>query len=38
MYFRPCLRDLMTMPDDLVNDHWFPMEVTEVLKYETVAH
>ena len=26
------------MPEDLVNDNWFPMEVAEVLKYETVVH
>ena len=38
MYFRHCLCDLTTMPNDLVNDNWFPMEVAEVLKYETVVH
>ena len=26
------------MADDVVNANWFPMEVAEVLKYETVVH
>ena len=26
------------MPDDLFNDNWFPMEVAEVLNYETMVH